>query len=60
MAIGALFSASETLNEIGLRQEAELVENYGKIKELDGEESGENVRTAESFSVTCRTQPRLT
>jgi hypothetical protein len=33
MAIGTLFSASETLGEIRNRQQAELVEKYGTIKD---------------------------
>jgi len=31
MAIGVLFSANETLNEINARQETVLVEEYGRM-----------------------------
>ena len=47
LSLGAFFSASEAWTEIILREEAKLVEKYGTMEELDREENGENVRTAE-------------
>jgi len=44
LAIGALFSAGDALNEIKSLQEAELISKYGRISELQkGEEENSTV-----------------